>query len=32
MTATAVHGAIRDELWRAFRDQPLDGLVVFPDH
>ena len=30
MAATAVHGAIRHELWRAFRDQPLDGLVVFP--
>jgi hypothetical protein len=32
MAATAVHSAIRHELWRAFRDQLLDGLLVFPAH
>jgi hypothetical protein len=25
--STALSG---NELWRAFRDQPLDGLLVFP--
>jgi hypothetical protein len=29
MTAAAVHDAFQHELWRAFRDDPLDGLLDF---